>query len=124
MKVLISSHQNGFTNQENQKATKAFTTWLKHNQYTYEPCVGVYKGKKETAFLIKTTKHGLPLIEAKAWANNQECILTMNDNGENACLVYPDAIPMSLGKFRKVFKFQAMVRESYTILHGRYYVAG
>lgn len=90
---------------------------------SYEPCEGVYKGKKETSFLIKVGKEALPMMHDKANELNQECILVMNDNGSNAYLWDNDGNLNSLGKFKQVFKFIATMRDSYTILHGRYYIA-
>lgn len=123
MKTLLSAHITGKGDVTNKRNTVSLRQWLVNKRYTFEPCVGVYKGKAETSFLVKCHGPAMDELHSKAWAMRQECILTMNDNGENATLVYPDSIPNSLGKFHQVFRHVATAQDSYTILHGRYYIA-
>lgn len=123
MKVLLSAHQNGHTNLQNQKATKNMLIWLKANRFVHTACQGVYKGTSETSFLIECRSHNsiFDLLE-KAWQFNQECVLVMQNNGTAASLNYPDGRRVVLGDFKPTLKLKALQQDVYTILNGEYYV--
>ena len=124
MKVLMSAETSFNNDQDNSKATKHLANWLTNRGYTYTPCIGVYKGKKETSFMINVTNcAALDSLKQLSGKLHQECILTMMDNGENACLINSRGMHEFIGTFKRVMPFYAKQQDSYTIWDGGYYVA-
>ena len=85
--LIISASQDNISRNAElscQLASELIASEIKHKR-----CVGVYKGDKETSFLLKDNKKNRAIVEYFLAKYSQECYLEMSNEGRGS-LVYPD----------------------------------
>lgn len=102
--------------------TETLKNVLEDLNYTYQKCIGKYKGTIETSFLVRLDDQiQLDIIKKLAFNNfNQESVL-IRINGKIS-LVYSNGIIERFDSFKMISKKQAKKENAYTLINGNYYI--
>lgn len=120
--VILSAEQASNRVEKNRQLTENLRNCLIDCNFNFKEAQGVYKNDFEDSFVVIVKNQAdIDTLKDFAFKNfNQESILHVDSNQE-AYLVYPDK-EERLGILEQVSKEVAESRDSYTVLHGKYYV--
>ena len=105
------------------ESTNDFDMYLKSNKFSFNQAMSCYQGNKERSFVILINDDlELELLKAVAMKYNKESILFQDSNGISQLLFTDGSNQVAiLGKLREVDNKEALSKDDYTILKGKYY---
>lgn len=120
--VILSAELSSLSSKENVRRSELLNDMLTELKMPFKPAEGVYKGMKETSFVVIVGDNSeLETIKNFAFKSfNQESVLHQDVNQE-AFLMFQDGNVERLGRLEQVSKQEVETLDAYTVMDGKYY---
>lgn len=120
--VILSAELSSLSSKENVRRSELLNDMLSELKMPFKPSEGVYKGMKESSFVVLVNDGAeLETLKNFAFKNfNQESVLHQDANQE-AFLVFQDGTIERLGRLEQVSKQEVETLDAYTMMDGKFY---